>query len=40
MQNLLGGLCKMLRREGTDIKVLDILYRAVAQAVILFGLES
>ena len=30
----------MLRREGTDIKVLEMFYREVVQAVLLFGSES
>ena len=34
-----GRLGKMLQKEGTDIKVLEIFYRAVVQKVILLGLE-
>ena len=41
----LGGLGKMLRREGADIKFSAmfywaVFYRAVVQAVLLFGSES
>ena len=35
-----GRLGKMLQREGAEIKVSEILYRAVLQALLLFGSES
>ena len=35
-----GRLVKMLQREGAETKVLAMLYRAVVQEVLLFGLES
>ena len=34
-----GILRKILRREGVDIKVSEMLYRVVVQAVLLFGLD-
>ena len=35
-----GRLEKLLRRERAEPRVVTIFYRAVAQAVILFGLET
>ena len=32
-----GGLGELLRREGSDPKVAAMFYRAVIQAVLLFG---
>ena len=31
---------KIIRREGADLKVMEIFYRAVTQAVFLFSLET
>ena len=35
-----GRLGELLRREGADPKVAEIFYRAVIQAVLLFGAET
>ena len=35
-----GRLGKLLRREGAELKVSEKFYRAVAQSVLLFGLEN
>ena len=35
-----GHLRKMLQREGSDLAVLAKFYRAVIQAVLLFGEET
>ena len=39
-QKIWGRLEKILRREGADTQVSAIFYRAVVQAVLLFGAES
>ena len=33
-------MIKILQREGTGVKVLEILYKEVIHVVLLFGLES
>ena len=35
-----GRLCRILSRKGADPKVLANFYKAVAQAVLLFGVET
>ena len=35
-----GRLGTLLKREGVDPRVLAIFYRAVAQAILLYGLET
>ena len=39
-RQVLGSLGKLLRREGADLIVSENLYRAVVQAVLLFGSET
>ena len=40
MRRVWGILVKILRREGSDPKVSEMFYRAMTQAVLIFGLGT
>ena len=40
LRRVWGGLYKLLIMEGVDSKVEEVFYRAVKQAVLIFGLDN